>query len=132
MQSIINKDNIKEAYALGKNGSNDFNCWGATLFALNKNTDLYWTSQKTMNEFLQKETEKVFNKIKIGDILALYNKREGLLHTAVYIGRNKFFHKRGSNKAEYVTEQEIKNIYHEYESFEFRRIYLQNQLEFIF
>lgn len=120
MPSTLNMQNVKISKKLADNGVAWFNCWGATLFCLNEIEELEWISQTEMEDYLNTHTVKVDNKFKKGDILALFNEDDeyvreleefsgecGLLHTAVYLYQDKFFHKRGGLNAEIATLEQI-------------------------
>lgn len=122
MNSVINESNLKVADELGQNYAtqDDFNCWGATLFVLAKIRILKWSSCREITEFIKDDTFKVKDKKK-GDILVLYQFNK-IVHTAVYVTKNKLFHKRGLNKSEFDTECGVKAIYDEHDKFEIRRL----------
>ena len=130
MNSVLNRKNVKTAYYKGKgNGSFDFNCWGATLFSIGYKNKLTWVNHDTMLPFLKNETVVILEEnIQRGDILALYgnNTRFPLEHTAVYFGKGRFFHKRGSGVSELATKEEIQKIYWEADKSEIRR-YIKNE-----
>lgn len=139
MNNLINEANLNEAYEVGRNGNCKFNCWNATLFVLGKTNDLYWSDVDEIEKFLFGDTSVVANAEK-GDILVLYgyvnsfltgddNNEDRILHTAIYTGNNKWFHKRGENQSEFVTEEEIADIYDNYERSEIRRVDLLTNSE---
>ena len=133
MNSILNRTNLEEAHFEGRNCRSHFNCWNATLFVLGKTGELYWSDVYEIEKFIYSETYEVSN-LRIGDILVLYGylddydlseeeNQDRILHTAVYTGKNKWFHKQGANKSEFVTEEEVKDIYCEdFERSEIRRV----------
>lgn len=126
MPALLNRNNIKQAHDLAKdNWEETFNCWGATLFALGQIEELEWTDCQYMTEFLDNETEEI-NKgeIKIGDILAMYDWYDGdyrLIHTAVYIGNGKFWHKCGGSQSYYHSEVDVLNSYN-YDDYKILRL----------
>jgi len=94
----LNIENVNNAYKLGIDGNYEFNCWGTTLYCLNVEKDLKWIDRKTMSEFLDCNTKQInLNKIIEGDIIVLLD-NDVLVHTGIYIGNNKYFHKRGALK----------------------------------
>lgn len=120
--------NIKKGHATGRYGCASFNCWGATLYALGEINNLQWISDWDMLEFLGNNTEIINeNKLKKGDILVLYGIEEDeeeitLIHTAIYINKDFFWHKRGENQSEFATLQTILEIYWKCVHFEYRRL----------
>lgn len=112
MQSTLDRKRMYHANQRGKGGSPDFNCWGATLFVLGHAKRLNWKECQLMTSWLENNTKKIKQVSEPGDILAIWSHwSERLEHTAVYIGRDRWFHKRGMNKAEITTLREIKKIY---------------------
>lgn len=81
--------------------SGDFNCWGATAFVSGIMDKLVWIEDYRMVEILTERTIRIrANSIQRGDILVIYEGGKWLHHTAVYLGRGKYFHKRGMNTSE--------------------------------
>ena len=119
MPNILNQSNLQEAESLGSNGDSSFNCWGGTLFVLDKSEILDWVCCEDMAEFLDENTFIVENR-KSGDILALYC-YDRLVHTAVFIDENTLWHKKGCNRSEYASEEEVKECY-KHDDFEILRI----------
>lgn len=123
MPNLLNKSNIKKANKHAKLGDKRFNCWGATLYALNFIDYLEWIDRGQMQDFLNKQTYGICeNQIEEGDILVLYDEFEDLIHTAVYIGNKMFWHKLGDMEAEEEYLQDILDTYHEYNCIEYRRL----------
>lgn len=58
--------------------------------------------------------------VKRGDILAVWEDEYYLEHTAVYLGRGKYFHKMGQNSSEITDINGIKSVY--YGDIEYRRV----------
>lgn len=121
MNSILNKENIENAHKLAKNGAYQFNCWGATLYALNEISELCWVKVRRMADFLAHNTELYSGKLKKADILVIWNGKE-LLHTAIYIGGGKFWHKMGADISEFATKQGVLDNYSEGRFIEIRRM----------
>lgn len=72
------------------------NCWGTTLFILGFNPSLKWELYVPTAFALKKCSNLVTSTdYQIGDILVLKNNGT-TVHTAIYIGQNKWFHKAGS------------------------------------
>lgn len=101
----------------------DFNCWGATAFVLGMTDRLYWIENYKMMEILTEKTIVVeYKDRQRGDILVVYEgSGEWLCHTAVYLGRKKFFHKRGMNTSEIADIGGIVRIYGK-DKIEYRRV----------
>lgn len=107
----------------GRYHADDFNCWGATAFVLGITDRLRWIGNYRMVDILTEHTIIVdFTERQRGDILVVY---EGsglwLCHTAVYLGRKKFFHKRGMNTSEITDIGGIVRIYGK-DKIEYRRV----------
>lgn len=116
----LSRTKVYYANYRGKTLTSYFNCWGATMYVLGHEKRLTWIDQGTMIEWLDENTkhhcspscrchlrsEEEFytlpDNIQPGDILTMW-KGDDLVHTAVYIGRGKFFHKRGESTSE-ITE----------------------------
>lgn len=99
----------------------DFNCWGATAFVLGITDNLRWIENYKMMEILTEKTEIVrTEEIQRGDILVIYESK-WLHHTAVYLGRGKYFHKRGMNTSEITDIDGVIAIYGN-DKIEYRRV----------
>lgn len=118
----LNKSRMYYAHKKGKNGTSGFNCWGATLFVLGVNDRLEWTRDYVMERFLKHDTEEVKdeNDLQMGDILVM---REfgRLEHTAVYLRKDTYFHKRGHFCSEITSLQGIQDTY-DLDELEYRRM----------
>lgn len=102
--------------------SGDFNCWGATAFVLGMTDNLVWIECGTMMNILTEKTTVVeYKERQRGDILVIYEGGKWLHHTAVYLGRKKFFHKRGMNTSEITDIRGIVRIYGK-DKIEYRRV----------
>jgi len=114
---MLNMVNVKKGHGLANNRENgSFNCWGATLFGLGQIDKLYWVRQGSMENFLYKETIEIEEKdLKKGDILALYNETEGLIHTALYVGNDMWWHKVGGLHSEFTSKEKVIETYEHYE-----------------
>lgn len=72
------------------------NCWGTTLYLLGANPSLKWEQYIPTTFFLNKCSKIITeSNYKKGDILVLKN-NGSTVHTAIYVGRGKWFHKAGS------------------------------------
>ena len=133
MESVLNIQNVKKAYLEGKENNFDFNCWGATLYSLGYSKRLRWVNGDEMIEWLDENTFVVpMDYLQIGDILVLWRGEDRndftypLEHTAVYLGKGKYFHKRGSSCSEIATLEDVRAIYWQGEFAEIRRLKKRN------
>lgn len=96
------------------------NCWNATIKYFHNNHPVEFTSQEVMIMWLMNNTYEDQYKLQAtGSILALYTHE--LIHTAVYVCPGILWHKRGcSGPYEFITEKELRRIYSEATSFEYR------------
>lgn len=98
-----------------------FNCWGATLLYFGVTSKLRWLEQKEIIQWLSKFTAPVpLSEKRIDDILVLRTRALGVIHTAVYLSENQYWHKNGSEKAEIISLEGILEKY-KAESFEYCR-----------
>jgi hypothetical protein len=124
MTTLLNNSNIKLAHKEGKEGNDSFNCWGTTLFILNKVQELRWIYREEITDFIEEHTKIIesIDELKTGDILVMcgdvsdnyYHNEEyepGVIHTAVYVGKNLWFHKRGANESEFLPLECILDCY---------------------
>ena len=109
----------------GKYGGLQFNCWGATAFILGIEHRLRWIETREMDNILEEYTEIISeHERKRGDILTIYENRyyrDELSHTAVYLGREKYFQKKGGNGSEITDIHGVIRIYGDYK-IEYRRV----------
>lgn len=112
---MLNISNVRKSHSIAKGcgGNDEFNCWGATLYALGATKQLFWADDDDINDFIETKTTEVSGKLKKGDILALYD-RIGISHTAVYIGGGKWFHKRGGLDSRYDSKNDVLDDYYLY------------------
>ena len=109
---MLNKSNITE---MTKKGSSfNFNCWGATRYALGLTDRPIWECQHEMEEFLGDETSDITGNLQKGDILSLWDEWDNLMHTATYVGGGLYWHKVGAQHARYNTKKEIIELYEEF------------------
>lgn len=82
-----------------------------------------WASQYKINDFIEYDAIKIDEKdLKIGDILILKCHIDGVVHSAIYTGNNKYWHKIGRLGSKYNTLKEILKIYNDdYDTYEFYR-----------
>lgn len=118
----MNNNRLYYSNNRGKRVTWGFNCWGATAFVLNLVDRLQWLQDWQMEDILHDYTKVVNeNEIKRGDILVMCYMSGTLKHTAVYLGRGKYFHKRGSNFSEITDMNGICRVYSD-ENIEYRRV----------
>ena len=79
--------------------------------------NLEWYNGDDMTKLLWEKTVEVSKRsILRGDILVIYERPEYsvgyyLKHTAVYLGRERYFHKKGSDNSEITTLDNVFKIY---------------------
>lgn len=95
----------------GSSGA-DFNCWGASCLYYSLVERPLWISHETMNDFIDQKFSRLrrSSKLKVNDMVAFYN-RGDLIHTAVFLGRDRFFHKIGAQLCTIDSLKEIKLLY---------------------
>lgn len=110
---MIDRQRIQAMIKATKGGYNsEFNCWGATQYLLGHKEKIGWIEEKKMWSWLDKKTQVVTkSKLAVGDILVISRNDGTLIHTAVYVGRNKWFHKRGKWEALRESKKDILNHY---------------------
>lgn len=124
---MINAKRMYYANRKGKDIRNGFrfNCWGATAYVLELDHKLTWLECYGMVDLLEDYTVIISEEsIQRGDILAIYTKNKYgtyLEHTAVYLGRGRYFHKRGSNTSEITNLAGVIRIYGK-QKIEYRRV----------
>jgi NlpC/P60 family len=120
---MINNNRLYYANRKGKRGGYGFNCWGATLFTIGAIDKLEWLECDEITEFIENETISISESaLQRGDILVLIDRWDEIMHTAIYLGRGKYFHKSGSNHSEITDLRSILHVYYEYEDIYFKRI----------
>lgn len=124
-QAIVNDLRVNHVLSMAGNGTQDFNCWGASQYVTGVRNNLGWVEIEEMSNWLTDHTTKV-NKPQAGDILTLFAflpVGKLLLHTAVYIGDGKYLHKLGMLKAEVTNLRTVVRHYAQYQpKYEIRRI----------
>lgn len=100
------------------------NCWNATILFFEPTEEARYTSPEEMTEWLNSNTAiDEYKFCAVGSILALYNNKDLLIHTAVYVSPGILWHKRGiGGHWEFVTERQLKAIYFEAKRREYRII----------
>ena len=86
-----------------------FNCWGATLAYFGVIKDPYWVHPMDMNLWINTHTKPV-KRLQVNDI-AVFRQGETLIHTAIYFGNRKWWHKEGELETHSKTLREIKAMY---------------------
>lgn len=107
----VNYYRLKKALESSPVRNGNFNCWGSTLYILNQYSSLQWIETLEMTDWLDSNTTWIDQSdIKRGDILSI-TLCGYLEHTAVYLGRGRYFHKVGSLWSEITTVDGITAIY---------------------
>jgi cell wall-associated NlpC family hydrolase len=121
---MIKSDHIEEMKALTKHGiCTKFNCWGATQYALGQRKRYGWIGENVMWRWLDSKTVVVLDELQVGDILVISDlKYNELIHTAVYMGNDLWFHKEGKFDASIETKDNVIEKYTNEEYFRGGRI----------
>lgn len=106
--NTLSTSRIDDAFTQWRNGRR-FNCWGATLFVLNVLGRPVWAEQDVMEAWLEQNAKPVYRP-RPGDVVTIYNYGT-LSHTAVCLGKGRYFHKKGSNIAEVTDLAGVKRTY---------------------
>lgn len=111
---MLSNTRIEHVLGMGSTFTQDYNCWGATMFVLGAKDHLTWVDNPEISDWLMANCEPV-KRPQIGDVLGLFYKDDAkkiarLMHTAVYIGNGRYLHKLGQQKA--VVEPLAKVIAH--------------------
>ena len=121
MRSIVKNNRLYYSNQKGKYGTRKFNCWGSTAFVLGIRDRLYWLGMYEMEAILEEYTDVIEETdIQRGDILTIYD-QGGLTHTAIYLGRGRYFQKKGGNNSEITDIGGVFEIYGDYQV-EYRRV----------
>lgn len=116
--SVSNMSAIKAF--LGKRGF-EFNCWGASCLYYKIIDSPRWVSDIDMNNVIEEHFNRIPAKeAKINDMVAFYCNGY-LIHTAVMVGKDRFFHKIGRNLCTVDSLDQIKVIYSEYNEIRYYR-----------
>jgi hypothetical protein len=115
---------------IGQTGRS-FNCWGATLLYFNIIETPMWINQGRMSREIETNFSRLKSKkkLRLNDMAAFYDKNGDLVHTAVLVGDNKWFHKRGSNVCAIDEMVSIMVVYNEAESVRFYRCKYETKKE---
>lgn len=117
-----NVSNIRVIHkTLGQRGWH-FNCWGATSMYFGIISKPEWISESTMNKTIIDRFRRLKSKkdAQINDMLAFYCRGQ-LIHTAVMVGKDRFYHKIGTNLCTVDTLDQIKSIYNETDKIRYYR-----------
>lgn len=123
--TVLNFEQIKKIDNLDNNYC--VNCWGSTLNALNVTSKLEWVDLSQIKEFIDNDTIHTDN-FDVGTILVMYgNEYCGssyvIIHTAIYLGNDVWWHKAGSLASEHCTIENIFDIYeNEFVNCEFKKV----------
>ena len=117
MEGVLSLTRVDHVLNMAGSFTQDFNCWGATMFIEQAKNRLEWVENPEISEWLQNDFHPIKKEdLEIGDILALFDtdkkkERMMLVHTAVYVGDKLFVHKMGQNRA---TKDNLKGVLREY------------------
>lgn len=133
MNTLVNESKLQQAHREGKKGNCGFNCFGASLFVLGRVAKLYWVDCPEITEFINNNTFQI-NEVQRGDLLIMYaedycddytddQNDEGLIiiHTAVYMGNEEWFHKEGVSRSSFGTQDDVLDSYC-YDECEYKRV----------
>lgn len=100
---MLSNTRIEHVLGMGNTFTQDYNCWGATMFVLGAKDHLTWVDNPEISDWLMANCKPV-KRPQIGDVLGLFYRNESdktafLVHTAVYIGDGRYLHKLGQQKA---------------------------------
>jgi hypothetical protein len=132
---LVDNERLVFAHKKGSRGTGYFNCWNATLYILSKVDELYWAEHEEIEQFIYGETYEV-GEAQAGDILVLFGNYyedyddleddeepdEKILHTAVYVTKDKLFHKMGGMESEFTDIDGVMETYYNAQRIEIRRI----------
>lgn len=106
------KPRVQHVLGMANERTDDFNCWGATMFIARGSDHLEWVDNEPMSEWLMTNYEPIRRKdVKEGDIVALFSSDMRLIHTAYALGDNHYVHKLGRNVARLETLNKVLRSY---------------------
>lgn len=106
MSNVLSRTRVDHVLNMAGSSTQDFNCWGATMFIEQAKDRLGWVENPEISEWIQDDFKPIKKEeLQEGDVLALFDKDEQLqraclVHTAVYVGDKKFVHKLGQRQAQ--------------------------------
>lgn len=117
--SVSNMPAIKAF--LGRRGI-EFNCWGASCLYYKIIDSPRWVGDDDMNSIIKSKFTRLksASRAEINDMVAFYQNGV-LIHTAVMVGKDRFFHKIGRNLCTVDSLDQIKLIYNEHTSIRYYR-----------
>jgi hypothetical protein len=105
------KPRVEHVLGMGTR-TQDFNCWGATMFIAHGSDHLEWVEHNAMGEWLKANYTPIKRKdVAEGDIVALFDEEKHLIHTAYALGEGKYVHKVGQNVARLEPLQRVLRTY---------------------
>lgn len=106
------KPRVEHVLGMANDRTDDFNCWGATMFIAHGADHLEWVDYHNMSEWLMTNYEPISKKeVKEGDIVALFDEDKHLIHTAYCVEPNRYVHKLGRNVARLETLNKVLRSY---------------------
>jgi hypothetical protein len=102
---MVSQTRVDHVLSMAGSCTQDFNCWGATMFIEQAKDKLGWVDNPEISEWIFDNFEPIKKEdLQQGDILTLLDrndviKKARLVHTAVFIGDGLFVHKLGANRA---------------------------------
>lgn len=103
---MMSPTRVDHVLNMAGSSTQDFNCWGATMFIEQAKDRLGWVENQEISEWIQNDFEPIKkNAVREGDVLCLFDtdkekERMRLVHTAVCVGNGNFVHKLGQNRAQ--------------------------------
>jgi hypothetical protein len=103
---------VQHVLGMANTHTQDFNCWGATMFIAHGQDHLEWVENDAMGEWLTSNyTPIAKSKHQEGDIVALFSPDMRLVHTAYCVERGRYVHKIGQNVARLETLNGVLKTY---------------------
>ena len=105
--------NFLKSYRRYKMLDMDFNCWGGVVmyFTPDHKQKKLWFTQPRMNTWLKNKCSQV-RKLEPNTIICIYRNTDNeLMHSMVYLGNNKVWHKLGAGIAEVTTLEKVLKEY---------------------
>lgn len=92
------------------------NCWALTMLICGGLNKPKWVEADEIEKWLALNTHGFNNKVRSGDILVMrspfaYDRNNCIIHTAIYMGEGKYWHKPGSDVGQYATLKDVQKIY---------------------
>ena len=99
---------------------NDYNCYCFAAYTVGLSDDITWIGTDKMRDYLD-QTEQI-DKPNPGDIVAMWgddlcfnqtieNKSMRLIHTMIYVSKDRYLHKPGGLELEYASWRRVLELY---------------------